>query len=81
MKSIVYKGWCVFGRSSRTEWHMPYTVRGLRREAIEAWFQEMVGYGLSRERAWDVWQERIADGSLRLGKCEIRAALTEGEER
>ena len=70
MRSMPMKGWCVFGRNSRTEWPISCTISFLRRDAIAAWKAELRRYGNDADR---IWEQRIADGSIRVGKVIVEA--------
>lgn len=76
MKSMPARGWVVFARNSRTEWPIMHTFRGLRREARQAWFDEMTRMGMAWETAREIWLKRTADGSIRIRKCMVHAPLS-----
>jgi hypothetical protein len=73
MRAHPIKGWAVFSRSSRTEWPLTFTIRGTRREAAQAMRDELATY-LPADQADALYAERIADGSMRLGRVIVQAA-------
>jgi hypothetical protein len=69
MRQMPYIGWTIFSRSSRSEWPIGYFVHGRRRDAIEAFKS---GFK-DRETGERIYHERLQDGSIRVGKVEVRA--------
>jgi hypothetical protein len=84
MRQLSFKGWAVFARSARTEWPVPETIRHTRREAIQAWWDQFLRNNQPYDVAAKTWHERIADGSLRVGKIVYhapeRARAKEGDQ-
>lgn len=79
MRQMPQKGWCVFARSARSELPLPHTFRYLKREARQAWLDEMLSFGMSYDAATELWAERVFDGSYRIGKCELKAIAEGGD--
>ena len=80
MKQMPFKGWAVFSCGLRTEWPIPHTIRHTRREAIQAWWDEVLLRNEPYELAHKTWHDRIADGSIRIGKIVCHAAPLDGEQ-
>lgn len=72
MRKMAYRGWCIFARNSRTEWPLHFTFRRIRKDTIEAWKDEIPRCHVPNSDA--LFQKRIADGSIRVGRAIIEAA-------
>jgi hypothetical protein len=69
MRQMPYIGWTIFIRNSRSEWPIGSLVRDRRRDAIEAF----KGVFKDRETGERIYREQLQDGSIRVGKVEVRA--------
>lgn len=72
MKSMPYKGWCIFARNARTEWPLHFTFRRRRDDAIKAWKDEIRGF--HHLDADTLFKERLAAGDIRVGRAVVGAA-------
>ena len=64
--------WMIVARSKRHEWLVPYAVGESRRAARKAWCDALY---MGADDALNLFKRRIADGSIRYAKVEIREIL------
>jgi hypothetical protein len=76
MKQTPFKGWAVFSRNEQEEWPLHFTVQVSSDEAARAYVDYLMLNGMSMGDARDLYKQRLADGSIRVGRVVVQA---EGE--